>query len=189
MNLNSRSVRVAGAVGAVIAAGTTTVMALTVGSASADEPGRCTQNVNVREEPDVTSRIVALCESGTEVVLGEERDDFVRLAKPAGWVAKDFVKPDASAAVSTTGSSDDAADESADVMEADRDGADGETGDAPEDARSSRSDGEDGATEDGDREAGAAQDGDGQDGESADATETSQAPAPRRAGGIAGLLG
>jgi uncharacterized protein YraI len=101
MNFRTQPVRVAGAVGAVIAAGTTTFLALATGSASADEPGRCTQNVNVREEPDTNSRIVALCETGTQVMLGAEREGWVKLDSLGGWASKDFVKPDENAAGST----------------------------------------------------------------------------------------
>ena len=102
MNLRSQPVRLAAAVGAVIAAGTTTFFALAAGTASADEPGRCTQNVNVREEPDATSRIVALCESGTQVMLGAEQDGWVRLDEQGGWASKEFVKADESSSSSST---------------------------------------------------------------------------------------
>jgi uncharacterized protein YraI len=102
MNLRSQPVRLAAAVGAVIAAGTTTFFALAAGTASADEPGRCTQNVNVREEPDATSRIVALCESGTQVMLGAEQDGWVRLDEQGGWASKEFVKADETASGSST---------------------------------------------------------------------------------------
>jgi uncharacterized protein YraI len=100
MNLRTQPVRVVAAVGAVIAAGTTTFMALAAGSASADEPGRCTQNVNVREEPDANSRIVALCEAGTQVMLGAERDGWVELDSLGGWASKDYVKADENASSS-----------------------------------------------------------------------------------------
>ncbi|HEX8519251.1 MAG TPA: SH3 domain-containing protein [Pseudonocardia sp.] len=98
MKLRSRRARTAGAVAAVVAAGTTVGLALTAGNASADEPGRCTETVNVREAPDVTSRIVALCESGTPVSLGEERDGFVQLDDLGGWASRDFVSGTARAA-------------------------------------------------------------------------------------------
>lgn len=107
MNQRSRTVRLAAAVGAVLAAGATTALALTAGTASADEPGRCTENVNVRENADATSKIVALCEAGKQVALGEERDGFVRLDDLNGWAAKDFVKADEP---SSSSSSDDRGD-------------------------------------------------------------------------------
>ena len=96
----NRPARIAAAVGATVAAGAAAMLAVTA-TASADEPGRCLQNVNVREEPDAESRIVALCEAGTKVELGEERDGFVRIDELGGWASKDYVKAD------ETSSSDD----------------------------------------------------------------------------------
>ena len=89
----NRPARIAAAVGATVAAGATAMLAVTA-TASADEPGRCLQNVNVREKPDAESRIVALCEAGTKVELGEERDGFVRIDELGGWASKDYVKAD-----------------------------------------------------------------------------------------------
>ena len=66
MNFRNRPARVAAATGAVVVAGAATMLAVAAGTASADEPGRCLQNVNIREEPDAQSRIVALCEAGTQ---------------------------------------------------------------------------------------------------------------------------
>jgi|GEM_PF-3381286 len=86
--------RAATVVGAVIAVGATTALALLAGPASADEPGRCVENVNVRAEPNSMSRIVALCEAGTRVQLGETRDGFVRLTDLGGWSAAEFVSAD-----------------------------------------------------------------------------------------------
>ena len=192
MNLSTHPARVVAAVAAVIAAGTTTVLALTAGTAVADEAGRCTQNVNVREEPEATSRIVALCEAGTEVMLGAERDDFVYLDKLQGWASKEFVTADGAAA-GTSGS--DAASEdadSADADNADADSADADSaeagsedagtdgGDGTGDATGSPQSGDEGAQRDGAGDADGAQ--------SADA-KPAAAPAPRRVGGIAGLLG
>ena len=107
MNLRNRPVRVVAAVGAVVAAGTATCMALAAGTASADEPGRCTQNVNVRKEPDQTSRIVALCPAGKQVKLGAEKDGFVQLDELGGWASKDFVKADESSSSSSSSDGDD----------------------------------------------------------------------------------
>ena len=92
MNLHTRPVRLLLATGAVVVAGTSTFVAL-AGTAAADEPGRCLQNVNVREYPTTTSRIVALCEAGTQVVTGEERDGWVRLEELDGWAAAGYVEP------------------------------------------------------------------------------------------------
>lgn len=128
MNMGTHPARLAAAAVAVIAAGTTTVLALTVGTASADEAGRCTQNVNVREEPDATSRIVALCEEGTEVVLGAERDHFVWLDKQKGWASTDYVKADGTGAADAA-SGDDATDDAAATAAGDRDGASREDAD------------------------------------------------------------
>ena len=89
----NRPARIAAAVGATVAAGAAAMLAVTA-TASADEPGRCLQNVNIREEPDAESRIVALCEAGTKVELGEERDGFVRIDELGGWASKDYVKAD-----------------------------------------------------------------------------------------------
>ena len=77
MNFRNRPARVAAATGAVVVAGAATMLAVAAGTASADEPGRCVQNVNIREEPDAQSRIVALCEAGTQVKLEAAEDATV----------------------------------------------------------------------------------------------------------------
>jgi hypothetical protein len=89
-----------------VVAGAATMLAVAAGTASADEPGRCVQNVNIREEPDAQSRIVALCEAGTKVQLGDERDGWVHIDELGGWASKDFVKPDESTARSDSSSGD-----------------------------------------------------------------------------------
>jgi hypothetical protein len=191
MNLGTHPARAIAAVGAVVAAGTTVVIALTVGTASADEPGRCTQNVNVREEPDATSRIVAMCEEGTEVTLGAERDHFVFLDKLHGWASKDYVKPDETAAAAhgtdaaDAGSSDDAASDDRDGAHG-ADSADAHSADA--DADGADADADHGNADHGNADH-ASQSGDGNadSGDDADTTPAA-APAPRRAGGLAGLL-
>ena len=106
MNFRNRPARVAAATGAVVVAGAATMLAVAAGTASADEPGRCTQNVNIREEPDAQSRIVALCEAGTKVQLGDERDGWVHIDELGGWASKDYVKPDESSARSDSSSGD-----------------------------------------------------------------------------------
>ena len=106
MNFRNRPARVAAATGAVVVAGAATMLAVAAGTASADEPGRCVQNVNIREEPDAQSRIVALCEAGTKVQLGDERDGWVHIDELGGWASKDFVKPDESSARSDSSSGD-----------------------------------------------------------------------------------
>jgi uncharacterized protein YraI len=102
MNFRNRPARVAAATGAVVVAGAATMLAVAAGTASADEPGRCTQNVNIREEPDAQSRIVALCEAGTKVQLGDERDGWVHIDELGGWASKEFVKPDESSSPETS---------------------------------------------------------------------------------------
>jgi hypothetical protein len=89
--LLNRPGRAAAVVGAVVAVSATTLMALVAGTAAASEPGRCVENVNVRAEPDVASRIVAMCEAGTEVQVGETRNGFVRLTDLGGWSAQEYV--------------------------------------------------------------------------------------------------
>jgi uncharacterized protein YraI len=79
------------AVGGVVAVSAAAAMALVAGSASAEVPGRCTDNVNVRAEPSTDARIVALCESGTRVQVGESRDGFLQLTNPKGWAAQQYV--------------------------------------------------------------------------------------------------
>lgn len=83
--------RVAAAAGAVVAVSATTLMAIVAGNASAAEPGRCVDNVNVRQSPDINSPIVALCEAGTAVQVGETQNDFVQLLDLGGWAAAEFV--------------------------------------------------------------------------------------------------
>ena len=149
----NRPARIAAAVGATVAAGATAMLAVTT-TASADEPGRCLQNVNIREEPDAESRIVALCEAGTKVALGEERDGFVRVDELGGWAAEDFVKADESS------SSDDRSDSSGDDSHGDSD----DSHDSDDDAARHSSDDDRG------RSAGDSSTGDsstGEDGESA----------------------
>ena len=86
-SLFDRPGRAAAVVGAVVAVSATTAVALLSGTATAapgvTEPGRCTKNVNVRAEPDIAAKIVALCEDGTEVQVGEARDGFVQLTTSA----------------------------------------------------------------------------------------------------------
>ncbi len=91
MNLHTRRARLLLAAGTLVVAGSSTAVALTAGAAAAAEPGRCAQHVNVREHPTATSRIVALCEAGTPVALGEERAGWVRLDELGGWISTDHV--------------------------------------------------------------------------------------------------
>jgi hypothetical protein len=108
MNFHNRPARIAAGAGAVVVAGAAAMLAVAAGTASADEPGHCLQNVNIREEPDAQSRIVALCEAGTQVKLGAERDGWVRIDELGGWASKDYVKPDESSAHSDSAHDDSA---------------------------------------------------------------------------------
>jgi hypothetical protein len=109
-SLLNRPGRAAAVVGAVLAVSAATTVAF-VATASADEPGRCIENVNVREKPDVNSRIVALCEAGTAVQVGETRDGFVQLTNLGGWSAQQYVtvngRPPAAPAATGRGSNSD----------------------------------------------------------------------------------
>ncbi len=87
--------RLVAVAGAVAATGAATVMALVSGTAAAapdaTTAGRCTDNVNVRAQPDTNSDIVAVCERGQAVKVGESRDGFVRLADLDGWASAKYV--------------------------------------------------------------------------------------------------
>lgn len=91
MNVLPRPGRTVAAVGAVVAVSATTLMALVAGTAGAQEPGRCVDNVNVRESPSENARIVTVCEAGTAVQVGETRNGFVELIDLGGWSAQQFV--------------------------------------------------------------------------------------------------
>ncbi|WP_181784138.1 SH3 domain-containing protein, partial [Pseudonocardia pini] len=92
-----RPSRVAAAVGGAVAVGAAALMAVLAGTASAATPGVCTDNVNVRAEPKADAKIVAVCDRGTKVQIGEEKDGFVELENLGGWSVKEFVKADAAA--------------------------------------------------------------------------------------------
>lgn len=89
MKALQRPGRVAAVIGAVAAVSAGTLLA--VGTASAAEPAKCVDNVNVREQPRIDSRVVALCESGTTVEAGEIRNGFVRLNDLGGWSSQEFI--------------------------------------------------------------------------------------------------
>jgi hypothetical protein len=137
-SLFDRPGRAAAVVGAVVAVSATATVALVAGTATAtptdDESGRCTKNVNVRAEPDVTSRIVALCEQGTEVQVGESRHGFLQLTNLGGWAAQEYVSVNGHAPAPA---------ERAGTTEGDDDGHDGH------DDGDGRDDGHDGGHDDG----------------------------------------
>jgi Bacterial SH3 domain len=85
--------RAAAAVGALVAAGAAALVAVG-GVANAAGAGRCTDNVNVREEPDISSKIVAVCERGQAVQVGKTSDGFVQLTDLGGWAAQEYVSVD-----------------------------------------------------------------------------------------------
>lgn len=90
MKALQRPGRVATVIGAVAAVSAATI-GVVVGTASAAEPAKCVDNVNVREEPRIDSRVVALCEAGTTVEAGEIRNGFVRLTDLGGWSSQEFI--------------------------------------------------------------------------------------------------
>jgi len=85
--------RAAAGVGALVAAGAVTLVVVG-GTANAAGTGRCTDNVNVRESPDITSEIVAVCERGQAVQVGRTEDGFVQLTDLEGWAAQEYVSVD-----------------------------------------------------------------------------------------------
>jgi uncharacterized protein YraI len=90
--------RAVAVVGAVVAVSATTLMALSA-TANAAGSGRCTQNVNVRAEPKPDARIVALCEAGKQVQVGETRNGFVQLKDLNGWASQEYVSVNGAAPV------------------------------------------------------------------------------------------
>jgi hypothetical protein len=91
--------RAAAGVGALVAAGAVTLVVVG-GTANAAGTGRCTDNVNVRESPDITSEIVAVCERGQAVQVGKTQDGFVQLTDLDGWAAQEYVSVDGHAPAS-----------------------------------------------------------------------------------------
>ncbi len=83
--------RLATAVGLAVAAIGATVMAVAVAHA-APEPGRCIDNVNVRERPEANARIIGLCRTGTRVTIEERRSGFVKLREFNGWSVERYVE-------------------------------------------------------------------------------------------------
>ncbi|MGQ0572650.1 MAG: hypothetical protein ACT4RN_00420 [Pseudonocardia sp.] len=89
MKALQRPARVAAVVSAIAAVGVGTLIA--VGTASAAEPAKCVDNVNVREEPRMDAAVVVVCRTGTIVEAGEIRNGFVRLNDLGGWSAQEFI--------------------------------------------------------------------------------------------------
>jgi hypothetical protein len=178
-SLFDRPGRAAAVVGAVIAVSATAAVVLVSGTAAAEEPGRCTENVNVRSEPDVASRIVALCEAGTEVQTGESRDGFVQLTSLGGWAAQEYISVNGSAPAPAERAS---ASESASEDEAGDSGQGSETDDAGTDTGADTA--EDGSAEDGTGEENT--DEESTDTVDQDGDDTGAQPS---GGGLGGLLG
>jgi hypothetical protein len=201
-SLFDRPGRATAVVGAVVAVSATAAVALLSGTAtanpSAEQPGRCTKNVNVRSEPDTTSRIVALCEEGTAVKVGQAKDGFVQLTSLGGWAAQEYISVNGRApapAARSTNSEDEDTDEadgrrsgrsSDDSRESGRTGRHGAHG---SDATGGGRAGADNGSAD---ESGGSTDSTdpAETEESEDAEGPGQQQAPRGAGGgIGGLLG
>jgi hypothetical protein len=180
-SLFDRPGRAAAVVGAVVAVSATAAVALVSGTAAADEPGRCTNNVNVRSEPDVTSRIVALCQAGTEVKVGEARDGFVQLTDLGGWAAQEFVSINGRAPAPAEPESSSDADDSSDSSGQDSDAGD-DTADAGSTDTSDSGDGGDGDDSGGDT---------GEEGgdDSGDEGGDDSGDGQRHRGGVGGLIG
>jgi hypothetical protein len=89
-----RRIRTAAAIGAAVAAGTAGLMVLAVGTAAADEPGRCHETVKVRAEPNLDAPQVGVCPAGTAVQIGEIREGYLYLTDYAGWAAWEYLTID-----------------------------------------------------------------------------------------------
>lgn len=86
-----RRARTVAQVGAAVAFGTAGLMVLAVGTAAADEPGRCNETVNVRSEPSPDAPIVGVCQAGAPVQIGEIREGYLYLTDYEGWAAWEFL--------------------------------------------------------------------------------------------------
>ncbi|MCE3549966.1 SH3 domain-containing protein [Pseudonocardia sp. RS11V-5] len=160
--------RAAAAVGGLLAVGAAGLMAVLAGTASAATAGTCTDNVNVREEPRADAAIVAVCDRGTTVQVGETRNGFVKLENLDGWAVKDYVKTNGAASGSGTGTPSDAG-----VTRGGQNGSTPATTAAPS---ASGTDSPENATP-----------AEGADGANAD--QNAPAETPARSGGVGGLLG
>ncbi|MEN3302188.1 SH3 domain-containing protein [Pseudonocardia sp.] len=103
MTTLQRPGRAAAVVGGMVAAGAATMMVLLSGTASAATAGTCTDNVNVRSEPSATSEIVAVCDRGTTVQMGQTKNGFVKLENLDGWASAEYVKANADEGTTSSG--------------------------------------------------------------------------------------
>jgi hypothetical protein len=207
-SLFDRPGRATAVVGAVVAVSATAAVALLSGTATAmpdaAQPGKCTKNVNVRSEPDATSRIVALCEAGTAVQVAESRDGFLRLTNLGGWAAQEYVSVNGRApasaeraANSEDGDTEDADDRRAsratdDARESGRAGRHGGgTGSGTESRAGDSSAGDSSADESSTDESSTDENGDAADPAETGESDDSEVPSRRQAGpgGIGGLIG
>jgi hypothetical protein len=69
-------------------------MVLAVGTAAADEPGRCNETVKVHAEPNLDAPEVGVCPAGTAVRIGEIREGYLYLTDYAGWAAWEYLTID-----------------------------------------------------------------------------------------------
>ena len=201
-SLFDRPGRATAVIGAVIAVSATAAVALLSGTATAtpspEQPGRCTKNVNVRAEPDTTSRIVALCEEGSAVKVGEARDGFLRLTNLGGWAAQEYISVNGRAPAATARTSGSESDtEDADDRRASRGSHEsGRAGHRERHGAASGSDTGSGPSSAGDSTADESSDStdstDSSEPAETDESEDSELPGERQApkpGGIGGLLG
>jgi hypothetical protein len=89
-----RRARTLAAIGAAVTVGTAGLMVLAVGTAAADEPGRCNETVKVRAEPNLDAPVVGVCEAGTAVQIGKIREGYLYLTDYAGWAAWEYLTID-----------------------------------------------------------------------------------------------
>ncbi|MFR9803531.1 SH3 domain-containing protein [Pseudonocardia sp. RS010] len=164
--------RAAAAVGGVLAVGAAGLMAVLAGTASAATSGTCTDNVNVREEPRADADIVAVCDRGTAVEVGETRNGFVELESLGGWAVQEYVRTDGTAVGTDT--PDDAGLTPSDGAT----GSDDPTGTADPATTSAPT------TSGTDSPAAPAEGGYGENGENGEGE-----PTPARSGGLGGLFG
>jgi len=48
--------------------------------------------LRVRDAPSLRGRVLAELPGGTELMVLEERDNWLRIARPTGWISEDHVR-------------------------------------------------------------------------------------------------
>ena len=48
--------------------------------------------LRVRDAPSLRGRILVELPGGTELIVLEERDNWLRIARPTGWISEDHVR-------------------------------------------------------------------------------------------------